>query len=578
MYLDVFTLAALVDELMDTIVGGRVQDVLDVDETGVGLEIYAHHKRHYLYISADPSTPRIHLVDERLRRGLPKPTPLGLLLRRNIEGSLLTHVSQPPWERIVQLDFEGAEGAFALIVEPMERRSNVLLVRDGIVLDCMRRVHPSENRVRVSLPGHPYSPPPPQSGKLDPSQVTLEVVTDMLAEPQDPKRKLHQALTGRFLGFSPLLAREAAFRAGGSAEVRPADVAGSDVYAAIQSLVMPLLRREWEPGIVERGGAVEAYSVYPVRALAGWHRSTSVSDALCAYYGGAVGPDAYNAAKEPVRAALREAEAKLKARLASLQRSMTDDTEREVMRQSGELILAYQYALAPGQTELRAQYDPDRAELVIPLDPQLTPLENAQHYFERYNKAKRALDDVPELIAQTERELALLAQLAVDLDLASSWPDIDDVQQALQAAGYWRGERRRVAGGQRSAPLRVTTPDGWVIWIGRNSRQNEQVTFEKGSPGDLWLHVRDAPGAHVIIKTEGRGVPEAVIDLAASLAAFYSARRSDAKAPVDVTQRVHVRKIRGAAPGMVTYRNETTRMAEPRGAQDSTHDRKDAEK
>ena len=121
---------------------------------------------------------------------------------------------------------------------------------------------------------------------------------------------------------------------------------------------------------------------------------------------------------------------------------MTDDSEREQLRQSGELILAYQYTLQPGQTELRAQYDPDQPELVIALDPKLTPLENAQRYFDRYNRAKRALEDVPGLIEETRRELDYLAQLRTDLELATNWPEIDEVQQILQTKGYWRGKPR----------------------------------------------------------------------------------------------------------------------------------------
>ena len=182
MYLDYFTLAALVDELQSLLPGGRIQDVLDVDATGLGLEIYAGRRRHWLYLSADPGQPRLYLAPERLRRGPDKPTPLCLLLRRYVEGGRLERISQPAWERVVLLHVAGPEGDVQLIVEPMERRSNVLLVRDGVILDCLRRVHPAENRVRSSLPAHPYQPPPPQRGKHDPLQLTLDDLGRLLAE------------------------------------------------------------------------------------------------------------------------------------------------------------------------------------------------------------------------------------------------------------------------------------------------------------------------------------------------------------------------------------------------------------
>jgi predicted ribosome quality control (RQC) complex YloA/Tae2 family protein len=572
MYLDAFTISALVDEFMDTLVGGRIQDVLDVDQTGIGLEIYANRQRRYLYLSADQQTPRVHLLNDKLRRGLVKPTQLGLLFRRKVEGGIVSHVSQPPWERILQIEVQGPEGDVSIYVEPMERRSNLLLVQDGIILDCMRRVGPDENRYRLSLPAHEYKLPPPQTGKRDPLTLTLEDMRGLFDQNDDPKRKTAQLLASRLLGVSPLLAREVVCRAGGEANQKASEADPVRLLEALKTVVTPLGRRDWQPGIVEGENGVEAYSVYPIESMAGWHPIESVSDAITAYYGAPVGEDAYRAAKIPVKEAIQEALIKLRAKLASLERSLTDESEREVLKQSGELILAYQYGLQKGQTELRAQYDPDQPELVIKLDPTLTPLENAQAYFARYYKAKRALEDVPGLVADTKNELAFLEQLETDLEFAMSWPEIDEVQAALQAKGHWRGKTVKRGGGGQSAPLKIVTKDNFVIWVGRNSRQNEQVTFGKGGGQDLWLHARGVPGSHVVVKFDGRPIPEAVIEQAAGLAAYYSAKRGEGSVLVDVTRCMYVRKIKGAAAGMVTYRNEETRTVAPRSEADMITD------
>lgn len=562
MYLDSFTLAALVDELLDTIAGGRIQDVIDVDETGIGLEIYGNHRRHYLYLSANNNHPRVHLMPDKLRRGLPKPTQMGLLMRRFVEGGTVAHISQPEWERIVTLDVEGAEGDIQIVVEPMERRANLLLLKDGIIQDCMRRVPSQVNRYRTLLPNQPYQLPPPQTSKISPFTVSATELTAFFAE-AEPKAKAQQALTGRLLGVSPLLAREALHAAGYSADARADQVDAGRIFLALQSLIEALKRREWKPGVAENPPRERAFSVYPLSTIPNWRPVESVSAALAWYYDAPVGIDAYDAAKQPVRDAIAEGVAKLSAKIASLSASLKDDSEREALRQSGELILAYQYTLAPNQTELRAQYDPDAPEMVIPLDTTLTPLENAQRYFDRYNRAKRALEDVPGLLRDTQAELATVQQLATDLELASNWPEIDEVQQALQARGLWRGKPMQKIGGGKSAPLRVVTDDQFVIWIGRNSRQNEQVTFDKGSPADLWLHARGVPGAHVIIKFDGRPFPEAVIQRAAALAAYYSALQAETRAEVDVTERRHVKKMRSGGQGMVTYRNERTISVAP---------------
>lgn len=563
MYVDAFTLSALADEFLDSLAGGRIQDVLDVDEHSVGLEIYANHRRQYLLISADPSTPRVHIVGERLRRGLTRPTQLGLLLRRLVEGGRLTHVSQPRWERVIELEIEGAEGPLTVIVEAMERRSNILLVRDGIILDCIRRVGPTENRFRVSLPGHPYVPPPALTDRIEPDRVTAADLAPLIANPDQPKRKAQQVLSAAVLGISPLLAREIVYRAGYSVEARAGDVDAAALAAAVRDVTAPLLHREWQPGVVVEGDRVQAFSVYPITHLSGWAARETVSEALAEYYSVIEGSDAYKAGKVPVFEAIAEAQSRLRAKFVSLQRSMTDESEREQLRQSGELILAYQPMIERGQTELRAVYEIDGPELVIQLDPELTPLENAQRYFDRYNRSKRALDDVPQLIAATEQDLAFLDQLATDLQLADNWPEIDEVQAQLHARGLAKVARQARPGGQRSAPLRVVSQDGFVIWVGRNSRQNEQVTFEKGGPLDTWLHARGIPGAHVIIKASGRPVPEAVMEEAAELAAYFSARREDTRVEVDITLRQHVRKIKGGGDGQVTYRNERTVSVRP---------------
>jgi predicted ribosome quality control (RQC) complex YloA/Tae2 family protein len=556
MNFDAVTIMALVDELNAALVGGRVQDTVQIDEDSFGMEVYAGHQRYYLLLSAHQQLARVHLAGEKLRRGVQTPSPLGLLLRRYAEGARIEGVRQPPWERVLILDLEGPEGVFELIVEPMERRANILLVRDdGIIVDCIRRVGPQDNRVRVSLPNQPYSPPPPQKLKREPLALTLTLLGDMLDN--QPGERAREILTRRVLGFSPLVAKEVIFRATGEINTRAGDTSARTLLAVIADLFGQFQARQWEPGLVTEGEAVIAYSVYPVSFLDGWTRVNSVSEALERYYGPLVGEDAYDAARKPVQAAIDGVKARLQKKLDALRRSLQDEAALDHLRQSGELLLAYQYSLTPGQTLLRAQYEVEGPELEIALDPSLTPLENAKRYFEKYDKAKRAREGVPALIAATEQELAYLGQLETDLDLATNWPEIGEVQDALQKNGYWRGTRTAQPGGGRSGPLKVTTGSGFVIWVGRNSRQNDLVTFDKGGPADLWLHARGVPGAHVIVKSGGRTVPDDVMHQAAALAAYYSSARHEARVLVDVTQRKYVHKIKGGKPGMVTYRNES---------------------
>ncbi|NJL95824.1 MAG: hypothetical protein HC915_19880, partial [Anaerolineae bacterium] len=251
MYVDYFTTAALVDELNATLVGGRLQAILEIDDLSLGLEIYHERQRHYLYLTADPERARLHLTEGKLRRGVTTPAPLGLLLRRYLDGARVVAVTQPPWERIVNLDFLTPEGEFTLVVEPMERRANLVLVENGTIRECIRRVGADENRVRQLLPGKPYQAPPPQTGKLEPGVLTEDLLGAVLRQAGDAK--LPQALAGAVLGISPLLGREIAYQATGKPDARAISVDPAAVWESYQRLVMPLLAREWQPGVAQVG-------------------------------------------------------------------------------------------------------------------------------------------------------------------------------------------------------------------------------------------------------------------------------------------------------------------------------------
>jgi len=563
MNLDTFTISALADELSVTIAGGRVQDVIDVDSLGIGLEIYANRVRRYLYLSAHALHPRLHLSDAKLRRGLQRPTQLALLLRRYVEGGRILRVKQPAWERLLEFEIGSQEGTFLLVAELMPRRANLLLLRDGIILDCLNRVGPKANRYRLSLPNHEYRPPPPIRGQLDPSSVTEADIQNLLASAEKDSTLTRRLLPGHILGMSPLLAREIVFRAAGDPNARAADTDASNLVAAFQAVVRPLMARRWRPGIGSVHLVPEAISVFPLTHI-DWTESDTISQAIQGCFGAISGVDAYKEAKKPVQAAIDKTKAKLRAKIVALRRGLPEDGELQSLKQAGELILAYQYNLSAGQRELRAQYDPDGPELLVSLDPDRSPLENAQDYFRRYEKAKSAAAALPALIAEAKLELDFVDQLESDLTGAANWPEIDEVIQILDERGHWQGARRKRIGGGRQGPLRIVSRDGYVIWIGRNSRQNEKVTFKLANAQDIWLHARDVPGAHVVIRHDGRRISQALIAEAAAVAAWYSKRRHDSNVQVDYTRVKYVKAIKGAGPGMATYRNENSIIVQPR--------------
>jgi predicted ribosome quality control (RQC) complex YloA/Tae2 family protein len=281
-----------------------------------------------------------------------------------------------------------------------------------------------------------------------------------------------------------------------------------------------------------------------------------ISQAMWRYFEAQGMADPYAAVRKATEDLIADAETRAKRRLRNLRESIPDQQEITDLRVAGELLLTYQGEIARGAQEANLR-DYTGEPIDIDLDPEMTAVENAQAYFRRYEKAQRAARRIPALIGELETEFVYLEQLAVDLELAESRPEIDTVRDMLASTGLAPSGRRKSAS-QVSEPRRFEL-DGFPVYVGRNARQNEQVTFRRAAPQDLWLHVRGLPGAHVVIKRGRQVIPEQVIQRAARLAAYYSrARGSERQVAVDVTERRFVRRVGGKYPGMVTYQNEET--------------------
>ncbi len=564
MYFDALIMAAVADELRDQIVGGRVQKVLLPDELSVGMEIYAHRERRYLLASAHADHARLHLAGEKLRRGVEDPTPLLLLLRKYVRGGRIAAIEQPPFERVLHIEFQHPEGDTTLIVEVMGRYSNIVLVAEeggcAQILECIKRVGPEMSRYRSILPQHLYVPPPPQS-KLDPTDVTELRLRDILSD-APPESTIWRALVGGIAGVCPLMAREVVYRAQGDAEAAVSQVVRiSPLLEAFHEMLIPVWEHRWQPSVVRENGRLVAFAPYLLTQYGDWEEVESISQAVEAFYGQEVGEDAYAAAKRKVRQAIVQGRRRVQRKKEALERRKVSQAQVEELRRQGEMILAYAHRIQPGQRELAAPIHPDEPPLLIELDPALTAVENAQRYFEKYKKAKSAAEEIPALLWRAELELHYLDQLETDLALAANRPEIQEVEASLIEAGYIKKKRRRKM--KRSRPLEVESQDGLLILVGRNSRQNHEITFRRAAPDDLWLHARGVPGAHVIVKSGGREVPQATLRQAAQLAAFYSQARGSAHVDVAYTERRYVRPIKGAGPGLVTYTQEKTIRVAP---------------
>ncbi len=575
---DVLTLAALADECARTFARGRVQKVVQTGPLAVALELYAG-QRWGLVVDVSPQEPKLFLT-RAIPAGDPEQvTPFLLLMRKYVRGARLVGVEQVPLERILRFRFasvlvEERRGGTEripveteLVVELMGRHSNAILVAaDGRVLDAIKRVPPAMSAVRPILPNRPYEPPPPQL-KQDPRRLTPEALATLLAHAR-PDSDLPTLLVQQLAAFSPQMAREAVYRALGTTAVTVAEVRGRSevaerLYAAIASVLEPLETGRFEPTVYRSDGVPVAFAAIRLHYLQGLavEACTTMSEAIERYFADRPAAveettDRYAQRRRRLLEAIARERSRVEARLRALEQEQQRAAEAERWRTMGEAILAAIGEIAPGQQEL--VFD----GLRIPLDPERTPVENAQTYFERYRKAKAAAEQVPARLEATRLVLEYLQQLEALAMVAETAETLELLRQELgllDSGSTTSGSGKRT--GQRK--LRVwRTERGDRIVVGRNARENDWVTFSLARPDDAWLHARGLAGSHVIVQWAG---PEdaRVLEQAASLAAWYSEGRDSTRVAVDVTQRRHVRRIPGAAPGLVRYRNERTLHVRP---------------
>lgn len=581
---------------------GRIQRLGMVDALTIGLEVYSRRKRWHLLASADSENPRIHLVS-----GMPSTdpnliTPFSQLARKYVRGAFITDISQPPLERIIKLsiakrigpadenfsdaatddepdndetDIWGDENVtrLDLYIEIMGRHSNIVMVdEDELVRESVKRVTPSMSRVRPILPKRVYELPPPPD-KPDPRQATSATMEQVIANAKAGDT-LTNVLVRGFRSVSPQIGREVSFRVTESAQTKMREVGAEsapDLSRTLRALYQPMLTAAWNPKAYERDDLPIGYGALPMQHLAAEAKEIDVESISRAIEVAQVATGTETPKDHAQRRAqlvenIDRALQSVNTRLHSLQQQHERSKDTERLRRWGDTIYAYLWQIQPGDTELVAESDV--GEETIPLDPDLDPKEVAAKYFDEYRKSQKAGEQLPARIEEAESEIAYLNQLRWLAGEAEGFAAIESIRYEFEehVPGRLGVDPRANKGHQASKKQAnrkvnpLTDDDGNLYYIGKSGRENEQVTFEIAHADDWWLHARGVPGSHVILRTRVPGdEPDTeVVERAASLAAWYSQSRDSGSVDVDVTQRRHVRKIKGAGPGMVTYRNEYT--------------------
>lgn len=579
MYVDALTLEAIRAELTQRVVGSRVQRVHLPEPLGLAIQLYGSGGAHWLLCSAHPQHARIHLVANRPDRPSEAVTPLLLFLRKHVRGSRLVAVEQPLLERVLRLRFQrhrpGAPVQTTdLVVEVMGRLSNLILLdAEAVILDSAKRVGPQINRYRTVLPRQPYRPPPPQD-KLDPRRLTADELRAACRD-ANTTAPLWRALVSSLRACSPLLGKEVTFRATGSTETTVAETRDwPAVAAALADLFATAAAGDSAPHLAYDGATPVAFAPYWLTHYPASRPVESMSAALERFYSAVATPAPAHPPGQPavepqrrtVQEALTAAADRLRSQERSLQQALLPADELERLRLSGEWLLALAHEVQPGQTVLRvAGAALDGGDLTIGLDPVLTPPALAQRFFHQYQRQQRGVKVVATRLEQTRLRQQALAEALALLASAQSVAAVRRIEQEAQEEGLIPTSERppRRPPDDQACGFDRHVIGGVAVLVGQSRRGNDQVTFREARPHDLWLHARGVPGAHVVIRAPGPSVPEHVLQAAAALAAASSAARHAATVAVDYTQRRHVRRIKGAPPGLVTYRQERTLHVAP---------------
>lgn len=576
MAFDGITIAGITSELHKTLLGGRIYKIAQPESDELLLTIKNHSTQYRLFLSADASLPLIYLTETN------KPSPMTapgfcMLLRKHLQNAKIVGITQPGLERIIHLELEhlnelGDVCRKKLIIEIMGKHSNIIFCdMDDKIIDSIKHISGMISSVREVLPGRTYFIPKTQE-KEDPLDDALLSYEAFRTRMQTKPIPLYKALYTSYTGLSPVIAQEICYRAGVDADL-PANVLAADNGADVPASLLPagpalpavhtafcdmmtcVKEQDFGPVIIYEGPKPIEFAAFPLTLYADKQTQTfnSISALLEHYY-----------AQRNIITRIRQKSVDLRkivqtalernVKKYDLQMKQMQDTEKkDKYKIYGELLNTYGYNVEPGAKSLQALNYYSNEMIDIPLDTTLSPQENAKVYFDKYGKLKRTYEALSELTIQVKQEIEHLESILAALDIAMQEEDLVQIKEELIESGYIR----RKGGAKKvkitSKPFHYLSSDGFHLYVGKNNYQNDDLTFKFASGGDWWFHAKQIPGSHVILKTEGKEVPDRAFEEAARLAAYYSKGREQDKVEIDYIQKKHVKKPAGAKPGFVVY-------------------------
>ncbi|API89538.1 hypothetical protein BKP56_09845 [Marinilactibacillus sp. 15R] len=547
---------AMVTELKETLIGGRVAKIQQPYDNEVIFKIRANRKNIQLLLSAHPQYARMQITDIPFENPT-SPPQFCMVMRKYLDGAILEDIKQFENDRVVEFSFNsrnelGDIENLVLIVEIMGRHSNILLVKkqEEKILETIRHISSSQNTYRTLVPGAQYRQAPTQN-KNNPFHFDKPLPIASL--PTNEKVKWIQQT---FQGFGKDSAEELAFQI----ETHPDDAPA----LVFQKFMEPYKKQNLTPTLTKVKNK-EYFTAVKYDSLVGEQILFKTLSA-CAdrFYGNKSERDRVQQQANDLFGLVKNETERNEKKLIKLEKEWQQTQKADQYRIKGEVLTAYLHEIEQGMESVTLDnFYEENEKIEIDLDPRKTPSKNAQAYFSRYQKLKNAIKHLEGQIKSTKAEIQYLESVMTQMEVASP-RDVEDIRDELQAGGYIKKKRKQQKGKKRQStkPDQFLSSDGTLILVGKNNLQNDELTMKTARKTDWWLHTKDIPGSHVIIRSEHPS--EETIEEAAAIAAYFSKYRLSASVPVDTVQVKHIRKPNGAKPGFVIYEGQTTYYVTPK--------------
>lgn len=559
-------------ELKSVLIGGRIDKIFQPEKDELSLGIRGQGTHFDLFISTEASMP--YFTIKELRKENPAAPPMFcMLLRKHLSGGKILNIEQLGFERVVIIDIEskndfGEMEAKKLIIEIMGKHSNVILIKaDFTIIDSIKRITPDMSRVRTILPGLTYTFIP--TDKIDFSLPPVDILTEL--KHRTPTRKLAKALVENIQGFSPLAAAYACRASQIDPEKLIAQVTNDEWLSLANALDAfkrgPILS-PYKGFVFKDDQALYKHYYFFEDAYEGLHVQPfeTLHHAIDVFYARANKTLKMHQRTQALKKALAQRIERYTHKLAKQELELADAENADALRKIGDLLYANLYQLSKGMNKVEVldfYVDPPENR-IIELDVRLEPAENAQLYFKRYNKLKKTTTELAQHIEETRLEIAYLDQVLTHLENSEDQKTVDEIREELIGQGFIKGKPQKKS--NKTSKIQFKTyfsTDGFEILVGKSSLQNDYLTTKIASNKDIWLHTKDIPGSHVIIRTGGASPSETTLYEAASVAAYYSKAKASSNVPVDYTFVKNVSKPHGAKPGMVIYVGHRTLYVTP---------------